>query len=679
MLRRTLLRTLLAAGLASRAAVAQAEPDRCTTVPPAPSYRDWPRVTGPLQRDPAQEALIAKLVTGMTLAQKVGQMTQAEAAHCTPEEARRFYVGSILSGGNDWPAGRTAPPAGWLKVADAYWDASMSTDLPIHVPILYGVDAVHGNQKQFGATLFPHPIGLGATRDACLVERIGAATARQLRVSGLDYTFAPTVAVVEDVRWGRTYEGFSSEPAVVRHLSAALTRGLMGLSGPATSFPGVLTSSKHFLGDGGTDRGLDQGVNSASLQQLIDQHAQGYVATLEAGAQSVMASYSSWVGEPGLPGGKLHGSRYLLTTALKEKMGFDGFVISDYDAIAQLPGCTVTRCAQAINAGVDLFMVPKHWRMFIADTVDLVEKGEVPMSRIDDAVTRILRVKLRAGLFQLPRPSQRAGAGDEAALLARPLAREAVRRSLVLLKNEGGVLPLRRGAKVLVVGKGADSLPMQCGGWSLGWQSTDGTNADFPAGQTVLTAVREAVGPERVTFSEAAQGVDAAAFDAVLAVIGEPPYAEFMGDVAWNPLTRRPPPSGQAARETLELAARHPEDLAALDRVSGKGVPVVTVLLTGRPLYTDRELNRSAAFVVAWWPGTEGGGVADLLFRDAAGAVAHDFQGRLPFPWPRSACQVGTRSPGEPLFPLGYGLSYAKPGKVAALHETPGPASGCTD
>lgn len=661
----------------------------CTEVPPLPWYRDWPRVHGALRKDPAQEAWIARVVAGMSLAQKVGQMTQPEAQNLTPEDVRQHYIGSVLSGGNDWPAGKLASPADWLTVADAYWDASMATDLEVPIPILYGVDAVHGNQKQFGATLFPHHIGLGAAHDACLVRRIGRATAVQMRVSGFDYTFAPTVAVPRDDRWGRTYEGYSEHPALTRALGAAETQGLMAVDPGGRSFRGVVTSSKHFIGDGGTLRGVDQGVTTASELELINVHGQGYFATLAAGAQTVMASYSSWSSADGRhEEGKVHGSRYLLTTVLKERMGFDGLVISDYNGIGQVPGCTNSRCAQAINAGIDLFMVPSEWREFIAATIDLVNAGEVPMSRIDDAVTRILRVKLRAGLFSLPKPSARPGAGDARLLVDPALGREAVRKSLVLLKNERGVLPLRRTSRLLLVGKSGDSIRNQAGGWSLGWQNhppfDDNTNASF-SGQSLLQALRDVVGPDRVTFSETAEGVDPRGYDAVIAAIGEHPYAEFIGDILWNPLyswgpTQGELPPGYAPMQTLESAVRHPEDLAVLDRVSGRGVPVVTVFISGRPLYTNKELNRSDAFVAAWLPGTEAAGITDVLFRDARGRVAFDFQGRLSYSWPRSACQtpLDVGQPGyAPLFPYGFGLTYRTPFRLPRLPEPGGPPTGC--
>jgi beta-glucosidase len=457
-------------------------------------------------------------------------------------------------------------------------------------------------------------------------------------------------------------------------------------------FHGAITTAKHFIGDGSTNRGVDQGISTVDEQTLINLHAQGYFASIEAGAQTVMPSYNSWSSADGRhEEGKCHGSKYLITTILKEKMGFDGLVISDYNGIGQIPGCTNARCAQAINAGIDMFMVPykTDWPNFIAQTMDLVNTGEVPMSRINDAVMRILRVKLRAGLFNMPKPSLRAGAGDEAKLLDVPLAREAVRKSLVLLKNNREVLPLARSSRVLLVGKSGDSIPNQVGGWSLGWQNyppfDNNTNASF-SGQTILQAVQNVVGASNVTFSKTADSVNVNEYDAVIAAIGETPYAEFVGDINWNPLYNWGPtggamPDGYAAKQTLENAVRNPEDIAVLDKVSGHGVPVVTIFLSGRPLYTNKELNRSDAFVAAWLPGTEPGGITDVLFRDAKGRIAHNFQGKLSFSWPRSACQTSLnigQPDYEPLFPYGFGLSYQRHAcHLPELPETTGPATGC--
>ena len=652
-----LRRATLAAALAlSAQTIAAAVPSSATAPLPLPvPLNDWPRITSAVKQDKAMEARIAGIVAGMTLAQKVGQMTQPEIKFITPQQVREFYIGSVLNGGGSWPQGnKHASAADWVKLADAYYDASMGTDMKVRVPVIWGIDAMHGNSNMYGATLFPHNIGLGAARDKKLVGQMARSVARAVRATGIDWVFAPTLAVVRDDRWGRTYESFSEDPAIVREYAGAYVHGLQGdLKGDGT----VVATAKHFVGDGGTAEGKDRGENQTTLADMINIHAQGYYPALEAGVQTVMASFNSWNDVNGASDhGKLHGSKALLTDALKIKMGFDGLVVSDWNGIAEVPGCVEDSCAQSINAGVDMVMVPERWKTFIVNTIAQVEKGEIPMARIDDAVARILRVKLRAGLFDGKKPSQNRYAGKQEALQDRALARQAVRESLVLLKNNGGVLPLARGKKILVVGKSADSMANQSGGWSLTWQGTDNKNSDYPIGDTILAGIRDAAGDANVTFSENAAGVDVGKFDAVIAVIGETPYAEGDGDIG---------PSG-----TLRLSGRHPEDLAVLKAVSGKGKPVVTVLVAGRPLYANDMLNLSDSFVAAWLPGTEGKGVADLLFRKADGKINADFRGQLSFSWPKSACQsplnVGDAGY-DPLFKYGYGLKYSDPAGQAAL------------
>ncbi len=625
---------------------------------------DWPKITSPIKQDPAMEARIKDIVAGMTLAQKIGQMTQPDVLEATPDDVRRYYLGSILNGANSQPDGsRRASFAIWRHLAEQYHAAALATDMTVKIPLLWGTDAVHGHGIVYGATIFPHNVGLGATHDAKLVEEIGAAVAAQVRATGIDWVFAPTLAVVQDYRWGRSYESFSSDPALVRELGGAAVRGLQGTLAAPTS---VLATAKHYIGDGGTAGGRDQGINYASHADMINIHAQGYVGALGAGAQTVMASYSSWddVGS-GQHYGKMHGSHALLTQVLKDQMGFDGFVVSDWNAIAQVPGCAKDSCPRAINAGIDMVMVAEKWKPFIEHTIAEVERGEIPMVRIDDAVTRILRVKMRAGLFDSKADRS---TGGESALQSRELARRAVRESLVLLKNDDGALPLKRGAKILVVGKSADSLRNQSGGWSLSWQGTKNTNADFPAGDSILAGLREALGDANVAFRERAEDIDSRddlrKVDAVVAVIGELPSAEMKGDIP--------------AINSIAASRRYPEDLDVLRKVAGRGKPVVTVLLSGRPLYASDLINLSDAFVAAWLPGTEGKGVSDLLVAGADGKPAYDFNGKLAFRWPRAPCQSGFSSgDGEPLFALGYGLKYTNPQHLGPL-DTPTAASGCS-
>jgi beta-glucosidase len=602
----------------------------------------WSTVRKPQPLRVADEKRIAAIVARLTLREKIGQMTQAEIRSVTPEDVQRYSLGSVLNGGGAWPGmNRQAAVGDWLALARRFHAASLASSAGI--PVVWGTDAVHGHNNVYGATLFPHNIGLGAAHDPALVEQVGRAVGAAVRATGIRWIFAPTLAVVTNPRWGRTYESFSADPALVETYARAYVRGLQGnLRGDGN----VLATAKHFIGDGGTFQGVDRGDTRVTEAELATLHGRGYVGALEAGVQTVMASYNSWHdtavdSASTLPMGKVHGNPFLLTTVLKQRWGFDGFVVSDWNAIEEVPGCRKDSCAAAINAGVDMVMVPEDWRQFIDNTVAQVERGDISRARIDDAVTRILRVKLRAGaLDNLPRARPDVGrfAGKQAPLQPKALARQAVRQSLVLLKNEGKVLPLRRGGRWLVVGAFADSLPAQTGGWSLTWQGNDTTNVDFPNGTTVLAALR-AAGAREVVYSPDGMTGAVGAFDAVIAVIGETPYAETAGDV------RVPAP--------LSLPGVAPQTQDLLTRAASHGAPVVSVLLTGRPLESQEALARSDAFIVAWLPGTEGGGIADVLVAGEGGHARYRFSGRLPFPWP-SCSQPEAACP--PQFPQGFGL-----------------------
>ena len=622
--------------------------------PGAVAAPTWPRAAIPATTDAALDARVRSIVAGMTLEQKVGQMTQAEIRSITPDEVRRYYIGSVLNGGGAWPSMNMHATAGdWLELSDAYYRASMSTDMKVHVPVIWGTDAVHGHNNVYGATLFPHNIGLGAARDPELVKRIGRATAEQVRATGISWAFAPTLAVVQNPRWGRTYESYSSDPALVRAYGEAMVDGLQGRLGSPTS---VLATAKHYLGDGGTFHGKDQGETRTTEADLARTHAAGYYGALKANVRTVMVSYSSFTDTAtGKHWGKMHGNRHLVTDVLKHRLGFNGLVVSDWNAIGQLPGCTNWHCPQAINAGVDLIMVPDDWKKFIASTVADVRAGRISTTRIDDAVSRIIRVKLEAGLF---RASPASGPHPDAPVLHSPevraLAREAVRKSLVLLKNDGGVLPLRRTGRILVVGKGADSLPMQAGGWSLTWQGDNTKTSDYPEAETLLSALRKARGADAVDYSPDGTGVDVRNYRAVVMVAAEKPYAEGAGDIAFP--------------ASIRHTSRYPEDLEALGRVSGKGVPVVTLLYSGRPVAANDLINRSDAFIAAWLPGTEGEGLADMLLASAAGRAAYDFTGRLPFDWPAGDCLPRS---GGIQFRRGYGLSLSTRSKLGRLPESP--------
>jgi beta-glucosidase len=604
-------------------------------------------------RDAALEARVEAALKDLSLRQKIGQMTQPEIRAITPDEVRDYAIGTVLNGGGGWPGqDRSATPEQWRALSDQFQAAARQATPG--VPLLWGTDAVHGHNNVRGATLFPHHIALGATRDADLVRDIGRATARAVRATGLHWTFAPTLAVVQDLRWGRSYESFSADPALVRRLGQAEVEGLQdGLKDGR----GVLATAKHYVADGGTRRGIDQGVSHATPAELAQVHGAGYLGALDAGVLTVMASFSSWTDGAGyVEHGKMHGNGTLLTEVLKDRLAFDGLVVSDWDGIAQLPGCIPEDCPAAINAGIDVVMVPFHWKPFIANTVRAVEQGRIPMGRIDDAVRRILRVKFSVGM-----PS--AVPATVEATQAPELARRAVRESLVLLKHRPGLLPLPARSRVLVVGAAADSLPLQSGGWSLTWQGRDTTNADYPQGTTLLAALRRRLGAAQVGFDADGTHSDPARFDAVVAVLGEQPYAEGEGDIRMT--------------DNLRHSRRHPEDLALLRRVAGRGAPVITLLYSGRPLYVNDLANLSDAFVAAWLPGTEGAGLADVLVAAADGGPWAGFTGRLPFPWPAGPCQFSSHE-ARPWWPLGGGLSGKEvPANTKPLPEPADPQPIC--
>lgn len=619
----------------------------------------WPEVTWPLAADPALEKRITDLMAGMTVEEKVGQLVQGDIASVTPDDVRRYRLGSILAGGNSDPGGRyDASPAEWLALADAFYDASMDTSKGGKaIPLLFGIDAVHGQSNIIGATLFPHNIGLGATRNPELLRQIGGITALETRVTGMEWTFAPTVAVPQDDRWGRTYEGYSESPDVVASYAAAMVEGLQGRVGTPEFLDGrhVIASVKHFLGDGGTTDGKDQGDTRISESDLVRIHAAGYPPAIAAGAQTAMASFNSVNGE------KMHGHRHYLTDVLKGRMNFGGFVVGDWNGHGQVKGCTTTDCPATIIAGLDMAMASDSWKGFYETTLAAVKDGRITPQRLDDAVRRILRVKFRLGLFEAGRPSTRAVGGQFALIGApahRAVARQAVRESLVLLKNQNGLLPLSPKQRILVAGDGADDVGKQAGGWTLNWQGTGTTRKDFPNADTIYEGIARQA---RAAGGEAVLAVDgryAVKPDVAVVVFGEDPYAEFQGD-----------------RPTLAYKPGNETDLALLKRLKAEGIPVVAVFLSGRPLWVNREINAADAFVAAWLPGSEGAGIADVLLRGSDGRVQHDFKGKLSFSWPRTATQyannVGQKDY-EPLFAFGFGLTYADNGDLAALPEASG-------
>jgi beta-glucosidase len=583
---------------------------------------------------------VPALLADMTLEEKIGQMTQVEKNSLRPEDVTRSFIGSVLSGGGGYPTPNT--PRDWHAMVTSFQEAALATRL--RIPLLYGVDAVHGHNNVKGATIFPHNIGLGATRDRDLIERIGRATAEEVSATSVHWNFAPAVTVPQDIRWGRAYEGYSEETALVSELGAAYIRGLQG---PDLAAPGaVLGCAKHFLGDGGTtwgsverfgaadelwgeaDRkiGIDQGVTGADEDSLRAIHLPPYAAAIQAGARSVMVSFSSWRDV------KMHAHRYLLTDVLKSELGFGGFLISDWMAINQIDPDYYACVVASINAGLDMVMVPFDYHLFITTLTDAVEKGYVPMARIDDAVSRILRVKQDCGLFQSPmvEPNHLDVIGSAP---HRALAREAARKSAVLLKNENAALPVAEGTpRVLVAGQGADDLGLQCGGWTIEWM---GQMGPVTAGTTLLEALRAALPTEAVYYAaDGSFNADTELADTGIVVVAEPPYAEGVGDRA-------------------NLALR-PDEVALVQRVRARCQKLVLVIYSGRPLLLGEELDRCDAVVAAWLPGSEGQGLADVLCGDAP------FTGKLSFAWPRSMAQVPrsamAASSEGPLWPVGFGL-----------------------
>ena len=614
----------------------------------------WPQAKSIGLVDPRTEAFVSQLMAKMTLEEKVGQMVQADIASIRPEDLRDYPLGSILAGGSSPPLGAPdrSPAGPWLATARAF-NAVANEPHPgrTHIPLLFGIDAVHGNSNVVGATVFPHNIGLGAMHDPALMTRIGRATAEETAAVGIDWAFGPTLTVPQDERWGRAYEGYSEDPKVVASYAGAMVEGLQGPPGKGTIQQGyVMASAKHFLGDGGTIGGVDQGDADIPESELIRIHNAGYPPAIRSGVMSVMASFSMWQGQ------KMHGNKSLLTDVLKGRMGFDGFVVGDWNAHAQVPGCTKSDCPTAFNAGLDMAMAPDGWKELFHNTVAEVKSGKIPMARVDDAVRRILRTKVKLGLFDPARPY--AGRTDLVGNPAhRAIARQAVAESLVLLKNEG-VLPLKASAHILVAGADADDIGQAAGGWTLSWQGDGNTNADFPGGTSIYAGIAQAMKAAGGTATLSPDGSYTTKPDVAVVVFGEQPYAEMRGDI-----------------KTLEFQAGDKEALAMLRKFKAAGIPVVSVFLSGRPLWVNPELNASDAFVAAFLPGTEGEGVADVLVGDAAGKPRTDFHGTLSYSWPKTAAQF-TLNPGEkdydPLFGLGYGLTYAHGGSVPQLSEVSG-------
>jgi beta-glucosidase len=604
----------------------QADMDTVTPRLPACSGRISPASSAPAgtwSLSLRTEADIPAALAGMTIAEKVGQMVQADVATATPDEVREYQLGSIIS---TVPGGDLGTTTAWRELFDAYQKSALQTRTGI--PLVVGIDAVHGHAYFDGnSVILPHNIGLGATRNPALVEQLARVTARELSATGIRWTFSPTIAVARDIRWGRTYESFGEDVELQKMFASALVRGYQGRDPSAGDAVGA--TAKHFIADGATNDGVDRGDATVSDADIRSTHLPGFEDAIDSGVVSVMASFSSVNGE------KVHGSRRLLTDLLKTELGFDGVVITDWEGV-EMAGLTYR---QSLDAGIDMFMLVKSWKGALAEMIRLAEAGEVPMARIDDAVTRILRLKLRLGVFD--RPFSSATCADAMGSREhRDLARQAVRESLVLLKNEGGVLPLSRTRKVVVVGSHADNVAYQSGGWTKKWQGAHedlyGHAERTVAGATsIIDGIRQVIGEEYVVDAGADGFSDTA--DTVIVVVGETPYAEGVGDRAAEQLV--------LDEEQRELIARYHD----------AGKRVVTVLVSGRPLLVAEQVEQSAAFVAAWLPGSEGRGVAEVLFGD------YGFKGKLGFSWPRAAEQIpiNVGDPDyDPLFEYGFGLTY---------------------
>ena len=579
------------------------------------------------------DEFISELIKNMTLEEKIGQMTQVDYRYLKDKsDIEKYFLGSILSGGGSTPP--TNQPSSWVDLYNGFQKEALKTRLKI--PLIYGIDAVHGHNNVFGATMFPHNIGLGCANDKLLVQKIAAATAAEVKATGLDWTFAPCVAVAQDERWGRTYESFSEDSKIVTELGVASTLGYQGRTLNKNS---VLACAKHFVGDGNTVFGtgtnwykIDRGDVILEEKELRAKYIKPFKESIKAGVGSIMISYNSWKGQ------KLHGHKYLIDDILRKELQFDGIVISDWAGINEIDKDYKTCVIQSINAGIDMNMVPgslnpddNSYDDFIRLAIESVKEGSIPMERIDDAVSRILRIKKKIGLFDNPikSPTIKNIVGSKE---HRNLARESVRKSLVLLKNKNKILPLKKsGKKITLVGAHADNIGYQCGGWTIHWQ---GGSGDITPGTTILDAFKSAViDSNDIHYSP--NGDNLLYSDVIVLAIGEKPYTEGVGD-----------------RDSLMLSS---DDKSLLEKVKKANKPFIVILISGRPMIINDALNNSDAFISAWLPGTEGGGIADVVFGD------FDFTGKLSMTWPKSMEQIpinyGDRDY-NPLFKFGFGMSY---------------------
>lgn len=571
------------------------------------------------------EKKVDDLIAQMTIDEKVGQMTQIDQRFLdTITDLSTYSIGSLLSGGGSHPS--VNEPQAWLDMYNKYQSETLKNRLGI--PLVYGIDAVHGHNNVYGATIFPQNIGLGATNNPELIYEISKATSLEVAATGIDWTFSPCLSSPEDYRWGRTYEGFSSDPNIVEILGAAAVEGYQSVE--TETGKKVIACAKHFIGDGNTEFGtgmnglVDRGNTILTSEELKEKLLPKYKAAIDANVQTVMASYNSWNGI------KCHGSKELLTDILKIELGFEGFVISDWQGIDEIPGDYKSDIITSINAGIDMVMVSgqgQPYKKFMKLLKESIQEGSIPMSRIDDAVKRILKVKFSNGLFDSPLVTNESLdiIGSEK---HREIARQAVRESVVILKNDG-LLPISKEiSSIIVAGRGADNLGMQCGGWTINWQGGQG---DITVGKTILDGINNSVSADtNVIYSKDGSDLSSVSGDLAVVVIGEDPYTEFFGD-----------------KDSLDLLK---EDIDTINQLKNKGYKVFVLLISGRPMNVADHIDEWDGFAAIWLPGSEGDGVSDILFGD------YPSTGRLSYPWPIQAEKGANAKTSDLLFDVGFGL-----------------------
>ncbi len=590
---------------------------------------------------PDHSIFVNKIISNMTLEQKVGQIIMPEINSITPEEAKIFFLGTILNGGGGYPNQiKNSSIQDWKNLSKSYYEASPEVN-GIKIPILWGTDAVHGHNNVIGATIFPHNIALGATRNEKLIKKIGSAVAKEVSSTGIIWTFAPTIAVPQNDLWGRTYEGYSENPDLVTQLGKNFILGLQGEGEDFLAKDFVLATAKHFLGDGGTKDGIDQGDTIVDEVTLKNVHGMPYYAAIDSCAITIMASFNSWNGL------KAHGNEYLLTNVLKNQMEFDGLIVGDWNGHGQVDGCEDNNCPEAFNSGVDIFMVPQDWEALYWNTLDQVKEGIISIERLDDAVSRILNVKKHLGLFdgRVPHNYNQNYVGDSSHKL---LARQAVRESLVLLKNENIMLPMNPNKNFLIIGEQSKNIENQMGGWTITWQGktwegTEITNSDFPDTDSIYQSLSKHIQNTGGNVEYSKDGSYKTKPDYVIMVYGETPYAEGFGDI-----------------DSLNFSQINSKIIEKMSKLSNEDIPIVSLFLSGRPLVVDKELSLSDAFVSIWLPGTSVEGINDVIFTENNN-INYDFAGKLPFSWPSKKSSNPLNIGDQEYFPLyeyGYGLTY---------------------